>query len=553
MIPSVRIGVVRDGDPSIGSPLDADTQNGLWWPKAAATALFELRSPTFAPMLNWPEGQDITLLVWNVGAQALLAPIFAFCEPVTGLNLAAIAIMVLNGLACAWACETVLERRWAALAGLVLGATSAYSWTESGSGRHDQALWAPMALYLGAYLRIMARPGERRSVLLAAVGLAMAGAVYFFGAIFLLVATACDLAVRGVSGKLKGPVLRDLLQASLLAGLLSIPFIAPVVVALGRSTEALEAIAHSHTDILITQAQASLHPGRYLGLLGGSSPRVAAQAPLLLLPLCLWAGLRAPRGLRAVGWWGLLAASLAAGPLLLGLDQQPLVVVGLALRLPHALLDLLPGFGRFWWPYRWLQLALPAMAICAGAWVAQRRRPALWLGLLVIYAVTECALIIRQPYPRGAVPSSVMACPPVLRALREAEGQSPILYAPLGETPSPLASQACHQQPIDIGLAWHIPGVQPPSYRQRLETTALTRTLAQAARGEAVDAPARWSSTQSGGFRYVLLQPTMDPRGAWRSALERVLGPALHLDAALGLWEVPSTDRAPEATGETRR
>lgn len=496
-------------------PTDADVQAGLWWPSAFADAVLSGHGPFFRHELAWPLGQDTRLLLWNFLPQLLFLPIHALTDPLVGLHLANYATVVLNALAAGWAAGVVTKSRLGALAGVVVGATNIYAWSEGEHGRPEQALWAPIAVYLGALW-------DRR-VRLAGVMLGLAGATYWFYAYFLVLLTL----VWGV-------VRREwrIVPIGALSAVVALPFLGPVISAMLEARTSFEVVRDTSANVWDTQSHAALAlPMALLWPLERVARQPTLLAPLLMVPIALWR--RGP-----FGWVTLAAVLLACGPLALRTGPEPWRVGGGVVYMPHAALDLLPGFSRFWWPYRWLGVAVPAFAIVVGQLVAARPR---WFWPLVALLGFEASLMLRHTGPFDYV-----ARPPAaLLEIARAPHPAPILQLPTtGVVNGFVGWQAFHGQPVDGGLA-----LQLPSLRRKLgiRVSRLQAALERVEGPDAVPLPEAWTEADTEGFRYVVLY-NVGKAGAYKRRvmqISSVLGEPFVQDEQATAWSIPGVSTAP--------
>ena len=524
-----------------------DLQCGLWWTSAMGRWITGEGDLFWRTDLLWPDGQDTRFLLWNFAAQLVLAPIFAALSPLAATNVAALACLVLNGLAAAWAGRAVTGTHLGALAGLAVGATGAYGFMEGVSGRLDQALWAPAALFFGGLVLLWRDPGKWRPRIICGVGLGLAGAVYWFYAYFLVVLLALAAVVALAWRRLPLGRVKDLVAVGLISAAVAAPFLIPLVLKLAEGGAMIRMAVDQQGDTFLHQSRFAVPAlWGYLGALGPTSAVPGARLPLLALPLCLAVLWRGRGAVRWVGGMGALAAVFAAGPLLVGADGRPYTVGEHSLLGPMAALDALPGFARFWWPYRWQGVVLAAMAVAA-PWLLSRlpwQRAA--LAVLVAWLVFEGAVLVRpggdQPFMRPA---------PVPDILGRVAGMGgpvrPVLNLPFNVPGgSTMGFAAWHQQPIDGGLGpWFY---SHAGHRRRRQGVQLWRTLEQALRGEPVRAPARWTAAQAGGYHYVILHSYAFPEQEVPLRVARinaVLGPPAERSKLMTVWAVPGVGRVP--------
>ncbi len=528
-----------------------DANGGIWWPHAFVRSLLRGEYPFHARSLVWPEGQDVTLLIWNYGVALLFSPIYLLADPILAANLVALGIVVLNGLASAWAARVLTGSRSAGWAALVVGATVPFAWIEAGSGRQDQALWAPMALYLGAMLPLLEGRKERKWVVVSAAALAAAGAVYWFYAYFLILWTLAAVGIQWVRGRIERELLVRLAAVAAGALVLMLPFLVPVVIAYLRSPHVFEHIAGHVAHPLLLQAEFSLSPTSFVGIFGPGRHDGNLHVSALLLPVALWAAVKGRSGVRACALTALGAAVLACGPFMVGPDGVPVTVGGNWLALPMSALNLLPGFQRFWWPYRWMALAIPAMAVCVG-WVVDRfqRRMAATL-VLAVFLVVESLWILRlNPGVEGSLWPD-QRVPAVFSEIAELPWPAPILHVPLGRAAlRETVWQAFHHQPIDTGLDWHLPGQVPDTFLTRREQVPLIAALEGGVSRGGGAGRRTWTREEAGGFHYVLLSLLEDSSQTWRSTLEALLGTPDYVDCMVAVWHVPGVGKPLHTRGD---
>lgn len=524
-----------------------DVQCGMWWPWAFAQALVHGQPIFYRTDLVWPDGQDIRLNAWNFLAPLVFLPVTLLASPVAAMNLRALGSMVLDGLACGWAAWKVTGRRAGAAAALVIGSTCAYTWIEGDSGRLEQALWAPIALYLGGLVLLRREPGRWHHRLFCGVWLAIAGGVYWFYGYFLVVLTLLFGAWWAAMGNLDRRGFIDLFWVGALALLFVVPFLVPTGSALLFDGSVYRAMRDSVAHPLLWQSRAALEvPAGFIGPFGGPLMVRSWRLSVLVLPLSFWVALGARGPARLLGASGLLGAVFAAGAVLVGFHHRLVVLAGRAVPLPMALLDLLPGWHRFWWPYRWVAVATAGAALCAGWVVARLRRATLALVLLGAFCMGESALLLRNGI-RLATPAEYRAVVPEgLRAIAALEGTHPILELPLGQGIR-LAWQIWHHQPIDGGMAWVVPAGRSEAWKRRARELPLWRAATSALAGEVVEHPAPWTTEETGGFEYVLLSHggpgSREFGGAGK--LDELLGPPFYCDGAVAVWAVPGVSAVP--------
>ncbi len=531
-----------------------DANGGLWWPHAFVHSLLRGEYPFWARSLVWPDGQDVTPMIWNYGVALLFSPVYLLADPILAANLVAFGIMVLNGLAAGWAARVVTGSRRAGVAALIVGATSPYAWIEAGSGRQDQALWAPVAIYLACLVLVARRREGRRWIFAAAASLAAAGAIYWFYAYFLVLVTLVAACIVVVTRRQDVRFVKDLAWVGGGAFVLVLPFLAPVLLSFARSPDIYYRIAEHVPGTTHQQVAFSLAPSCFSGVLGLGRHDGNLQASLLLVPASLWAAIRGRGAIRALGLVALAAACLACGPYLAGGDGAPIEVAGRWVALPMRWLGALPGFDRFWWPYRWLAVALPAFAVSVGWGVSRVGRTGWVMAALAGFLVVEAAVVLRLDPGRTNSLWPAQRVPEVFEELAKQPWPAPILLAPMGMPAiRNTVWQAFLGQPIDMGLDWHIPGLVTEGWRQRRREVPLLAAIDRAMSGVAERRRVRWSPEAAGGFHYVLLAVSDDPGGAGRRALDALLGEADFVDCDVVVWHVPGVGVPLRVAGSEER
>lgn len=526
-----------------------DVQGGLFWPWAFAQSIAAGEPLYLRPELQWPDGQNLRLIIWNHAVQLVIFPFFLRSDPVTATNLAALWIATLNGAAGAWAGAQVTGRRWGALLGLSVAACAPYGFVEAGVGRPEQGLWAPLALYFGGLVTLWAQPSDRRAALACGLGVGLAGAVYWFYAIFLVTLMVAVLPLALAAGPQRRQRLVGLCLAGGVAIGAALPFALPLLWSTSEATEIIGTAIASGEPVGAMQQRASmLLPWGYMGAWGVGSER-AWRAPLLVLPACLAALSVGRGGVRLAGGMGALAALLSAGPLLLSASGEALLLGGYAVQLPQHALNALPGYERFWWPYRWQAIVLAASTVALPAVVQRLPAPPLWAGLIALLSVGEAAWMLRDA---GVRP--VMG-PAVVPAVFEDIGRMPGGPRPILQLPSPWLRNsrvgwiAWHRQPIDGGMGWGLMTEHAEQRRRLLRALPLVRDLDRAVEGAPVARRTAWLPAEAGGYHYVVLYANEGPtaeRQRLRRAVHAVLGAPFYDDGAVVAWVVPGVGTLPQ-------
>ena len=496
-----------------------DVQGGMYWPWAFSRSLLSGEALYLRPELMWPVGQDVRLLIWNHGVQFLLFPLFAALDPIPATNLSALLIATINGLAGAWAGWCISGRRLGALIGLSVAVGSPYGFVEAGVGRPEQGLWAPLAVWMGALATLWRCPDDRRMAVIAGLSLAWAGAVYWFYAVFAVLLLAVSLPL--------GRPTPTHLRALVLAGGVSVvavsPFLIPVLLSLLSSPEVLTGAVGAN-DTVAMQTRASILPVGFLGPLAVGEER-SWRLPMLLVPVLLIGLIRGERGVRLVAGCGLLAAVFSAGPVLLDGARQ-----STGTPLPGAGLNLLPGFERFWWPYRWQAAATAAVVVVLPALIRSRRMAV----AVILFSLIEGTVILRDGGARAVMGRAEV--PALFVALGKLEGTHPILQLPgAWLRNSRVGWIPWHGQPIDGGMGSGM-GLAPPQRDIPMLTMIDSASLDPDMRG-----PAVFTEEEAGGFHYVIFynEGPSEQRGPMRRGLRRVLGAPFYGDSSMMVWAVP--------------
>ncbi len=507
---------------TLGALLDPDLQCGLWWPGAFWSSLLSGENPFLRQELGWPEGQDTRLLLWNFGAQLSLLPT-ALLSPPLSLNLGALWLQVLNGMACGFLGFRASRSQAGGVAGAVVGASSMHTWFESASGRPEQGLIAPIALYFGAWIGLRRSPGDKKEILLASVSLALAGAVYWFQAYFLVVLTPL-LALRRDRTSL-----RDMLLVGVGSLILVMPFLLPLLPVLTEPGNPLQLTTAAH-DPFAQGLRGSLHwPGSYLGGLAMGRD-LGSQLTVLALPVAALAFVHGERRSAAAL---VLAALFGAGHTLSDGNAEAILVGGRQVLMPSVLIDWLPGWNRFWWPYRWLSVAGVALVAALSPVLTTWRRVLPFIVLVLAEALWWARGIDDRLHP--------VLVPDEMRALAQREGVHPIVVYPLAETDNGMIGLIPFLgQPIDGGLAWNAgEDMRSAQWEKRSRETGLFQSLRSIREGSEYVPATPMNDTA--GFEYVLVvKPLVHDPGQ----LEELDG-MLPLVAEESLWRLYAIPQVP--------
>lgn len=529
-----------------------DMGMGLWWPNAFADAVMRGENPFHATSLEWPVGTHP--LMWNFGLPLLFFPIYYLARPILATNLVAFAIALLNAFSCAWLARLVTGTRAGAVVGLLVGATNAYAWAEAGAGRQDQAFWAPIALFLGAWLLLLREPERWRYRIVAAASLAAAGACYWFHALFLGVVTAIATLGMALRRNLSRARVRALAVVASLASAMAIPFLLPLLADWSAFVTQHQAVSAQVPALIPQQIAWSLTPACFGGLLTQGRNDPSIHTPLLLLPASLWAAWRGQGDIRLLGRVGLIAALFSAGPILTDWHGQPVKLLGHWVPLPTYYLNAIPGFHRLWWPHRWLAVAFPVHAAAMAALISRAHRKRPLIAAFAILSIAECAIILRINHPPRSQLWPKEHVPEVFDQLADVPYPAPILHLPLEVVaPKYLCWQPFHRQPIDQGADWHIPGLVPEAYHERLHRLPIVQAIEQASHGITVPQHNTWSPEDAGGFHYVLLNLEEVVDNTLLEAVTGLLGAPFYHDSDVVIWNIPGVGRPVPPPGSPRR
>ncbi|HCH61339.1 MAG TPA: hypothetical protein DFR83_00945 [Deltaproteobacteria bacterium] len=432
-----------------------DVNVALWLPAHLISAMQNGHSLWFAPDLLWPDGQNVALLIWNLGIPLFQVPFYLLYEPLQAYNLSLVCIGAFNGLG-----GFLLGRRIggvaAGCAGAALAMTNPYVWHELLQGPADPGLLLFVLLTASGLLALHREPTTREAVI-TGVFWGIAGLCYwfygYFSLLLVLVLSAIALARR------QWPLLRSLVVASVVSALVAGPFAAFLLwQALSDGSIYLRSTDTSLLNMLHAQTR-----GASLGLSTLVWPLSMPAYLRDLLPLTALAVLVA--GLvggvrRRAGFFaplGLIAVVLAMGRQLQWTPNELVSIGESALTLPFAWMQAaLPGFERMWWPYRFLSLFAVGAAGCAAALVAAVPPRIRWVVAALVVGGASAELRWSQVATAGRLywdAPERMERYPLFDQLASSPGQHPILSLPFrGFTANRVLWQPYHQQPISLGL-----------------------------------------------------------------------------------------------------
>jgi hypothetical protein len=199
----------------------------LWWSKKAwldlGTSVGDLQT------LYYPTGAYHTLLAAEPYVQLLALPLVSLFGPLAAYNVEFLLSFLLRGLTMYLLCEYITRNRWAAfIGGLIFGFFPSQT-AHAVSGHFGQIMtyWFPLyALFL---FKLFARP-DIRNALLCGLFLALSLTVYLMHIAYFVAPFTLLFLVMYCQRLSDARVIKGFVGASLLAALLSAPFLLPIVV-----------------------------------------------------------------------------------------------------------------------------------------------------------------------------------------------------------------------------------------------------------------------------------------------------------------------------------
>jgi len=189
------------------------------------------------------------------------------------------------------------------------------------------------------------------------------------------------------------------------------------------------------------------------------------------------------RDLRVWGLIGIGAVILAMGPVVQS-GGQPVVVSGRLIPLPLAVLDLFPGFDRFWWPYRALPIAGCAAAAALAVIVSKTKNsPIIAIGVALMLGLESRAVIFQALHTGDpSIPTSSYDPAPdsgyyrleLPTWVRSPPSEGAVIDHPLRQISNfaPLFA-TYHGLPMAIGDGAHEPTIRPVSFSESLQGSPL--------------------------------------------------------------------------------
>lgn len=508
------------GQVFVSSPDMPDLNTAMWLPWHLSESLRLGHSPFDAPGLQYPYGQRITLLVWNLGIQVLQLPLYWMLDPVRAYNLSLIALGAGNALG-GYAIGRALVPdggRAPALAAAVLLVASPFAWNELAQGRAEQGFLGLFALVIAATVHLHRDP-DRRVAVLAGLAWGAAGLCYWFYGYFLVLVVG--LVWVAALGQRRLGVARALALAGGVAALVAAPAALLIIVEAAASSSVYQVSQAPSADQARTLANvvnmASLGLAHLSPWPLSPPDQLREVVPMISMGVVL-AAVVPGIGRRA---WGMAALAitgivLALGPTLQWTPQVPVTVgAGSTLQMPLVVLqDVLPGFSRMWWPYRFQVFWVVGAAGCAAAVAALPRRGLVrWIvaGVLSLFALGE--LRLAQSSTHGGLvwdaPVRVVATP-FFDAVGARPGEHPLLFLPY-QAPSTgrVGWQMRHRQPMSIGLADSDDLLVPIAVQEAIDADPVLTWLKALGRRQTAGAPpltgtALRAHLKGLGFHYVV-------------------------------------------------
>jgi hypothetical protein len=321
-----------------------------WWSWQALTGAGSFFD---CPLVYFPAGQNLAGSVWNLVVLFATAPFHGFADPITAYNLSILALATANAAAFFFLGQRLGGTPAGVLAAVVVSGLP-YSWFELYEGRPEQGFLAPAALYGLALIRL--QEGRPRAILMVGLSMAWVASCYWFMAPLLAVGL---LPVLGRSLTTRDTWI-SLGKATGVCLAACAPFLALILPSILGTGGTRSLVDSGNASFMRMSNRVNpleiLVPFGEVGFLQHSIP-IAATVGLLL----------AARHPAARVWVAAVALSIL-----------------LATGIPMAALDLLPGFDRFWWPYRALGVVTVALAGALATWLGSLPRRQQLAGVLVL-------------------------------------------------------------------------------------------------------------------------------------------------------------------------
>ena len=529
----------------VGGWRHPDCLSNHWLLMRVAESLTDGASLLHNDRYYWPVG-DAPWLAGNGSGGFFYAPFSLLMPWPMAANAYVLCLLALNGLgAYAW-CRALGASRAASLMAAPAGALSIYALHELSAGRFSQADLSWLALFLAAWLRLLAAPSLPRA-LLAALLLAVCSLSYWYYGLFAVLSGALLLlfslpTLTPTPAPTPAPSsLPRSLAAFSLAYLLLIGPLLYVFAAYWAQIPGTDEGQFPHPEAVGDSAW----PGLPFLVAGGRHAGQALPLSICLLALAALPALRAPSlaRRRALSLLALLAlfSALMAGALI-----------------PYGPYELLYGIARplrrFWWPSRHVavvNLAWIGLAALGLDRLLDRLRPRPRLRLAAAWALALAVPLqlsiqgapwhiqftrVTLPHPfyakLAAVPGDLLIEPPLAPAL--ASSQAMLLY------------ERTHHKRLLTGHALWVDRVRPDAWDAFVANNSFLTALQQFERaalpGRFTFDPADLAPLQA-EHALIALNPEYLPAAyrdllhAYRDLLTALFGePVLRLDGAAA-WD----------------
>jgi len=475
-----------------------------WW---AGEVISGAQSFSHNAGAYFPEGTDMAGSVWNFVTLFLTGWLQLLREPVGAWNSATVVIIALNGVA-GFALGKRVGGLWGGVVAAAMMLSFPMSWCEAFEGRHEQAFTAPISLTFLSLIRLSDR--EPRAWLGFGLSLALVASTYWYMApmlgLALLPIILPMLRSRGSAIELARGM-----GVCLLAILPAIIIIAPHV-----SSELLARSNSPEHQLLMRTGNSLLLPFDSLSHrnpMGRALPIFGVLAILVSL---------SKKETRAWGLIGVIAVILTMGSVLQS-GGQPVVVGGRLIPLPLKALDLLPGFDRFWWPYRALPIAGCAAATAIALIVSKMKNSHMVAIAASLLLGFESRAVIFQALSTGdpSIPTSPYDPAPdsgfyrleIPTWVESPPSEGAVVDHPLRQVSNfaPLYA-TYHRLPMAIGDGAHEPSIRPTSFSESIYGSQLLSSWAGNTPLDSTEAD-RWELANRGyrWFLWHLPDPTRHP------------------------------------------
>jgi hypothetical protein len=465
-----------------------------WW---AGEVLAGTQSFSHNSGAYFPNGTAMAGSVWNFVTLFITGWLQLLRDPVAAWNSATVVIISMNGVA-GFALGKRLGGLWGGLAAAALLLALPMSWCEAFEGRHEQAFTAPISLAFLALIRLKER--ESKAWVWFGLSIALVAATYWFMAPLLVVAML-PLLLPMIRDRKVAIDLTKALGVCCLAVLPAAFIIYPHV-----STELLTRSNPPEHQLLMRAGNSLLLP---FDSLSHRNP-MGRALPIFGVIALFWSFTR--RELRGWGLVGLSAIVLAMGPVIQS-GGQPVIVGGRLIPLPLIALDLLPGFDRFWWPYRALPIAGCAAAAALAIIVSKTKRsPLIAIGIALLLGLESRAVIFQALHAGDpSIPTSSFDPAPdagyyrleLPAWVKNPPSEGAVIDHPLRQTSNfaPLYA-SYHGLPMAIGDGAHEPTIRPPSFDESMNGSLLLTTWGNSTGIDST--PVDRSNLANQGYRWFL-------------------------------------------------